>query len=142
MKKEAKWQTVLNGILRELRVKEKFYCYSELKQTEKEHLPFSKIEVHQYEGLQATEKEGMTWKWSDDDMREKPCDCANLPPLPSYIVIKFSDGFYFVRIAVIVKLREEGHIAITKEYAEKVAEKIIKTSKHKDAGREENTQEG
>lgn len=141
MKKEAKWQTVLGQYLRELRVKEKFFCYVELKQTEKEHLPFSKIEVHQYDGLQATEKEGLTWKFSDADMREKSCDCANFPPLPSYLVIKFTDGFYFVRIGEIVKLREEGHVAITKEYAEKVAEKIIITKPKTQDGKD-STQQG
>lgn len=139
MKKEAKWQTVLSGYMRELRLKEHFYCYYELKQTEKDHLPFSKIEIHQYDGLQATEAEGMSWKWSDDDMRQKPCDGANLPPLPSYLVVKFIDGFYFVRIEQIVKLREEGHLGITRQYAESVAEKIIRTISNKNDGPKEDS---
>ena len=85
IKKEAKWNTILNQYLRE----KKFYCFYELKQTELDYFPFSKIETVQYEGLQATEKNGLVWKLSDEDQREKPCDGMSIPPLPSYLVIKF-----------------------------------------------------
>ena len=93
MKKEAKWQTVWNQYVRE----KKLYGFFELKQTDLESFPFSKIETVQYEGLQATEKHGLVWKFSDTDMRPKPCDSVSIPPLPSYLVIKFKDGFYMIR---------------------------------------------
>lgn len=125
-KPEAKWQTTFNHYLKEKREKGEMYGYYELKQTQKNSLPFSKIEIHQYDGLQVTEKSGMTWKFSDDDGRLKPCDCANLPPLPSYIVIKFPDAYYIIRIKDIVKMREEGSISITLDKAKEVAEKIVK----------------
>lgn len=118
---EADWQTVWNQYLRE----KKYYGFFELKATQLKSLAFSKIEIGQYDGLQATEQSGLVWKLSDQDQRQKPCDTISAPPLPSYIVIKFSDAFYSIRIEEIVKLREAGGIAITWEQAKKVAEKIV-----------------
>jgi hypothetical protein len=122
IKKEAKWQTVWNQYVRE----KKLYGFFELKQTDTESFPFSKIETVQYDGLQATEKNGLVWKFSDTDMRPKPCDSVGIPPLPSYLVIKFPDAFYMIRFQKIVDLREEGNISITRSTSEKLAEKIIK----------------
>ncbi len=124
-KPEAKWQTLFNQYLREMQKKGEMYGFYELKQTMKDSLPFSKIEIHQYDGLQATEKSGLVWKFSDDDMRQKVCDCVSVPPLPSYIVIKFPDAYYVIRIRDIVLMRENGGISITLEQASKVAERII-----------------
>ena len=119
---EQKWQTLFNQYLREKRP----HGFYELKQTIKEFFPFSKIELVQYSGLQATEREGLVWKLSDQDQREKPCDTLCIPPLPSYIVIKFPDGFYCIRIGEIVKLRDSGAIGITLAQAREVAEKVIR----------------
>jgi hypothetical protein len=124
-KHEAKWQTILNQYFRE----KKFYCFFELKQTVKETFPFAKIEMVQYDGLQATEKNGLVWKWSDEISRPKPCDGASIPPLPSYLIIKFVDGFYFIRFSKIVEMRESGLISITRKQAEEYAERIIRISK-------------
>lgn len=121
-KNEAKWTTIFNQYLKE----KKMYGFFELKYTNLDYFPFSKIEIHQYDGLQATEKNGLIWKLSDQDMREKPCDTLSISPLPSYLVIKFEDGFYMIRIGEIVKMREDGEIAITKKRSEEIAEKIIK----------------
>ncbi len=129
-KPEAKWQTIWNQYIREMREKgTPIYGFFELKQTTKNSLPFSRIEIHQYDGLQATEKSGLAWKLSDEDRREKPCDSMSIPPLPSYIVIKFSDAYYMIRIKEIVKIREDGGVSITREQAEKVAERIVKLGK-------------
>lgn len=129
-KLEAKWQTIWNQYLREMKEKgTPIYGFFELKQTSKDSLPFSKIEIHQYDGLQATDKSGLIWKWSDDDMRQKPCDSASIPPLPSYVVIKFPDAYYMIRIGEIVKLREQGGISVTREQAEKIAERIVQLGK-------------
>lgn len=125
-KPEAKWQTIWNKYLREMRDKgTPIYGYFELKQTTKNSLPFSKIEIHQYDGLQATEKSGLIWKFSDEDSRQKPCDSQCTPPLSSYIVIKFIDAYYMIDIKKIVKLREEGGISITLEQASQISERII-----------------
>ena len=122
---EAKWQTIFNQYVREKQI----YGFFELKFTQKNSFPFSKIEIVQYDGLQATEKSGLVWKLSDEISRPKPCDSFSIPPLPSYVVIKFEDGFYMVRIGEIVKMRDSGLISITREQAERVAEKIIKINK-------------
>lgn len=122
MKREQKWNTLLNQYLRE----KKFHCFYELKATTTESFQFSKIEKVQWEGLQATEKYGLVWKLSDEISRPKPCDGFSIPPLPSYLIIKFKDGFYFVQFKEIIKLRDEGVISISKKVAEKISDKIIK----------------
>ena len=118
---EAKVQTEFNQYLRE----KKLRGFFELKYTDKDYFPFSKIEIHQYEGLQATEKEGLVWKLSDEDRRQKPCDALSIPPLPSYLVIRFKDGFYLIRINLIVHLREIGLLGISKEQSAKMAYLVI-----------------
>lgn len=133
-KYEAKYNTILNTYFRE----KKLHCYYELKATILDYFPFSKIEIHQYDGLQATEKSGLVWKFSDEDQRQKPCDGMSGPPLPSYLIIKFEDGFYMIRIGEIVKMRENGEIAITKGRAEQIAEKIIKLELKKQKNVEDN----
>ena len=132
-KNEARWTTVFNQYLRE----KKLYGFFELKHTVLEYLPFSKIETVQYDGLQATAKSGLVWKLSDQDMREKPCDTLSIPPLPSYVVIKFIDGFYLIDITDIVKMREDGEIAISRSKAEQIAKKIIKVELKKKKDYEE-----
>ncbi len=122
MKREQKWNTILNQYFRE----KEFYCYYELKQTDKETFPFSKIEKVQWDGLQATEKNGLVWKWSDEISRPKPCDGASIPPLPSYLIIKFKKEFCLIRFKEIVELRDKGVISINRSMAEKLSEKIIK----------------
>ena len=121
-KREARWNTIFNQYLRE----KKLLGYFELKQTDKDYFPFSKLEIHQYEGLLASEKEGFVWKLSDQDMREKPFDCLSTPPLPSYLVIKFPDGFYLIRIKDIKTLKNNNEMSITLDKARIIAEKIIK----------------
>ena len=123
MKYEQKWNTLLNQYLRE----KKFYCFYELKQTGNQNsFNFAKIEKVQWEGLQTTEKSGLVWKLSDEISRPKPCDGFSIPPLPSYLIIKFSDEFCFIRFDKIVNLRNQGAISIAKSKAEEIADKIIK----------------
>jgi hypothetical protein len=124
MKKyEAYYNTMLCNYFREKKV----YCYYELKQTgNQDTFNFAKIEKVQWDGLQATEKNGLVWKLSDEISRPKPCDGFSIPPLPSYLVIKFNNEFCLIRFGEIVKLRDEGVISITKKKAEEISEKIIK----------------
>ena len=122
MKREAKWNTILNQYFRE----KQFYCYYELKRTDKDTFQFSKIEKGQDEGLPALEKSGLVYKWSDEISRPKPCDGASLPPLPAYLIIKFKEEFCLIRYKEISKLRDEGIISITRSKALELSEKIIK----------------
>lgn len=118
---EAKNNTILNQYLREMRM----YCYYELKIAKGDRLQFSKIEVHQDESLPALAKEGLVWKFSDEDSRKKPCDGGCFPPLPSYLVIKFGDRFCFINYFHIVNLRNAGEKGISLEQALFLAEKVI-----------------
>jgi len=121
MRKEAKWNTILNQYLKE----KKFYCFYELKQTDKDSFPFSKIEKVQWDGLQATEKNGLVWKLSDEESRPKPCDGLSAPPLPSYLIIKFKEKFCLIRFNKILELRNEGVISVSRSKAEEISDKII-----------------
>ena len=125
MKKEAKWNTVLNQYFRE----KKFYCFFELKATDRETFPFSQIRKVQDEGLPALEKSGLVWKLSDEESRPKPCDGFSIPPLPSYLIIKFPGEFCLIRIEKIVSLKDKGVISISRSTAENLSEKIIKINK-------------
>jgi hypothetical protein len=122
MKREAKWNTLLNQYFRE----KKMYCFYELKQTNTETFQFAKIEKGQDEGLPALENNGLVWKFSDEISRPKPCDGASIPPLPSYLIIKFKDEFCLIRYEEIGKLRDKGIISIHRSKAEELSEKIIK----------------
>lgn len=122
MKKEAKHQIIFNQYLRESGL----HGFFELKQTATDSFAFAKIETNQWEGLEATEKHGLVWKLSDEDSRPKPCDCFNIPPLPSYLVIKYPDGFYIIRFNKIIDMRDQGCISVTRSTAEILAERIIK----------------
>jgi len=90
-----------------------------------ESFQFAKIEAGQDEGLPALEKSGLVVKFSDEISRQKPCDGVSIPPLPSYLVIKFKKEFCFIRYKEIEKLRNQGVISITKEKAKELSEKII-----------------
>lgn len=122
MKREAKQNTILNLYLRE----KKLYCCYELKQTLLDSFPFSKIEKVQWDGLQSTERNGLVWKLSDEESRPKPCDGLSIPPLPSYLIIKFKDEFCLIRFEKIVALRNEGIISVSRSRAEEISDKIIK----------------
>jgi hypothetical protein len=122
--KEALKNTTLNQYFRE----KQFYCYYELKDVgESGSFSFAKIRKVQWDGLQATERNGLVWKLSDEISRPKPCDGLSLPPLPSYLIIAFSQEFVLIRFNKIVDLRNEGAISISRSKAESIADKIIKT---------------
>lgn len=122
--KENKSNTVLNQYLREKR-KEGFYCYYELKVARGLYFNFKSIEKNQDEGLPATEEEGLVWKFSDEDSRKKPCDGGSFPPLPSYLVIKFGQTYYFIRYSYITKMRDAGEKSISEEECSALAEKVF-----------------
>jgi len=122
-KTEAKSQTLFNQYLRE----KKLHGFFELKVAKGGTFNFHDIEDHQYEGLQATEKNGLVWKLSDDDRRQKPCDTLSIPPLPSYLVIQFENVFYLIWVGIVIKMKEEGRISITRDECEQEAEIVIHT---------------
>lgn len=111
--RESSANTILNQYLRE----KKHYCYYELKVARGNTFQFSKIEDVQNESLPALSKEGLTWKFSDEDSRRKPCDGGCFPPLPSYLVIKFGEHYCFIEYGNIVRMKEAGNKSITKDEA-------------------------
>lgn len=124
MPKEASSNTLLNQYLREQRI----YCYYELKVAGGNTFPFSKIEEHQDEALPALAKEGLVWKLSDEDSRKKPCDGFCAPPLPSYLIIRFTgpgDAFYFIPYEEIQQMRREGKRSITRTEAGELSTKLV-----------------
>lgn len=118
---ESKNNTLLNQYLREARM----YCYYELKVAKGLTFPFSRIEENQHEGLQALAESGLVWKLSDEDSRKKPCDGLCTPPLPTYLVIRFGDKFYFIKYEEIVKMRADGQKSINEEEAAGFSTKVI-----------------
>jgi len=121
MVRERNRQIILNQYLRESKMR----GYFELKIAKGNTFNFSDMEENQYEGLQATEHDGLVWKLSDDDRRKKPCDTLSIPEMPSYLVIQFARIVYFIRIMEIVKLREAGEVSISQEKCKEVAEKVL-----------------
>lgn len=122
--KEAGSNTVLNQYLRE----KKHYCYYELKVARGGTFNFSRIEDVQNESLPALANEGLTWKFSDEDSRRKPCDGGCFPPLPSYLVIKFGGSYCFISYDLIQQLRENGAKSISEFMAKQMATLVVHTS--------------
>lgn len=121
--KENKVQVQFNAYLR----KRRMYGFFELKVAKGNTFNFSNIEDNQYKGLQATEREGLVWKLSDEDRRKKPCDTLCIPPLPSYLVIQFKQDLYLIRFDHIVKLRESGEVSISLKTCREICTKVIHT---------------
>jgi len=122
MKLEAKWQTVFNSYVRE----KKLYGYFELKQTKKDSIPFNSVEDHQIEGLLAAKSNGFVWKLSDADMRTKPFDSFNTMPAPSFVVIKFPDGFYIIPVDRFVLEKEiSERESLTVDRAKELSYKVV-----------------
>lgn len=95
MKREAKHQITFGHWGRITDIKGAF----ELKQTTGDSIPFtSKFEEHQLDSLEAIEEAGLRWKFSDADVRKKPCDYISTDPMPAWIVAVFSKYRYFTVI--------------------------------------------
>lgn len=118
-KREAKWNTLLNQFLRE----KKLHCYFELKQTTADSISFSAVKEHQINGLLAAQKNGLVWKYSDEDQREKPFDGASTPPLVSYVVIKYPPCFLFIPISwfILEKKNSDKRKSLTLERAYEIS---------------------
>lgn len=122
--RETSAATLIGQYLREAR-KEGFYCYWELKVAKGKSFPFSKIEEGQKAGLPALEREGLVWKYSDEDSRIKPCDGASTPPLPTYLIIKFGQRYLFVPQGHIALMILAGEKSISEAEAEIACERVL-----------------
>lgn len=125
-KREAKWQTIISQYMMEKR-KECFYCNYELKQTTTDIFHFSKVPQHQIDSLLAGEREGLHWKYSDQDQRRKPFDGSSNPPLPGYIIIKFPTMFVFISVRMFGDMKRDGFKSISVAMAKGISSRVIHT---------------
>lgn len=71
----------------------------ELKQTTGSSLPFSNVQEHQADALQAVKsKHGLLYKAPDDSRGVKPFDLFYLRQEPAFVVIKYPDAFHLIDI--------------------------------------------
>lgn len=120
-KHEASFQTIFGRYLKAR--KRKIHGHFELKQTRTDSIPFSCVKEHQENGLYAAQRESFFWKHSDQDERQKPFDCSYVPPLTTYVVIKYalSRKFYIITYTWFLKEKEESkRKSLTEERAKKI----------------------
>ena len=110
-----------------------FYGNFELKQSQTDTIPWQRwskgSDAHQLEELVSAEQVGYYWKHSDIDPRQKPFDCANHKPSPSFLVIWWNLHKKFTVIRIGDFLAEKIHsteksLSYTK--ACEIAERIVK----------------
>ena len=121
MKHEARVTTIWNKYCRVSKTRGAF----ELKYTSSDKFYLSHFEEHQLSSLIAIANNGLVWKLSDADTREKPADVLSIPPLESYVVICFKNTFYMIDTEDILTLVESGVKSISKQEAEELSVKVI-----------------
>jgi hypothetical protein len=119
--KEAKFQTVFNQYLRQTKMQGHF----ELKQAIGNSLPYSKFEPHQIEALKAAQEGHFVWKYSDQDQRQKPFDCSSIPPLPSYVVVRFGNVFYIIPVDSVIGEQGSGKKSLKRADAFRLCVKAV-----------------
>lgn len=124
-RREASFQTLFNKYLRVKRL----YGNFELKQTKGVSISFSCLEEHQIAGLLAGEREGLVWKYSDQDQRQKPFDCSSNPPLPGFVVVRFSTHFYVIPIrAFLDEMVNRARKSLTQQRARDICLHAVRLS--------------
>lgn len=121
MKREAK---ITPEIEKYIRLK-CIYGLIEVKQTRARTLNFSSFESHQLTNLIAAIDDGVIHKLSDADPRLKPGDIISLPPIMSWVVIKFPSATYFIQTYHIQKLMRERAKGISEEIAKRISTYIL-----------------
>lgn len=86
----------------------KIYGMVEVKYAKGDTFYFSSFENQQVGSLIAGEMSGLVWKLSDADPRLKPCDIISLPPIDSYVAIKFLKSVIFLRTPFIKRTINMG----------------------------------
>jgi len=120
-KNEARTTTIWNKYCRSAGT----LGYFELKYTATETFNLSNFEPHQIESLQAMQENGLVWKLSDSDMREKPCDVLCTPPMPSYVVITYKTVFCMIPVNLVDLLIQQGQKSIGISEAREISTKVV-----------------
>lgn len=91
----------------------KIFGYFEIKQTTTDTFSLSSFEPHQIAGLLAASENGIVHKISDADPRLKICDVVSIPPMASYVVIRYPKNVFFIHPAVINHLLRFGQKSLS-----------------------------
>jgi len=120
--REAHKTTVLNKALQTMNI----YGYIEYKQTKTSTFNLSNFEPHQLPSLEACQSNGLVWKISDADPRQKPCDTLSLPPgMTSWIGIIYDDCCCFLYLDRVLDYKLHNK-SITKDKAKELATYVVK----------------
>lgn len=117
MKREAKVTPEITAYIKLKRI----YGNIEVKQTTTNRFNLSNFEEQQVASLLASELSGLVWKHSDADPRLKPCDISSMPPIPSYIVIKYPKSIFFIWTYHIHQYIINGVKSLTSEEARELS---------------------
>lgn len=118
MRREAAFQTKFNEWLRG---SYKGTGAFELKETDGP-LPFIRVEAHQKNSLSAAKHGILAYKIPDDSRSFKPFDCFSLSGVPSYIVVKYRRGdFYLIDVDTFI---EEDRRSVRRSLTESRAAEI------------------
>lgn len=102
----------------------------ELKQTTGKSIPFSDVQPHQIEALEAANsKHGILYKAPDDSRGIKPFDYFYLREAPAWVVIKFPDAFHIISIGnFIMEKKKSDRKSLTSARAREISTKSVSVS--------------
>ncbi len=108
----------------------------ELKQTTGKSIPFSDVQDHQIEALEAANsKHGILYKAPDDSRGVKPFDYFYLRNAPAWVVLKFPDAFHIISIGTFMQEKEaelkkpKGRKSITSVRSKEISVVTVSTRK-------------
>lgn len=127
IKREASFQSIFNRWLRRefLQGRSGGWAF-ELKQTQRDYLPFSAVEEHQLDALLAASHGGLVHKISDETRGYKPFDCFALAGAEAFVVIRYPDFFCLIEVN---EFEEEKLVSkrksLTSERAKEIACEVV-----------------
>ncbi len=102
-------------------------CAIEVKQTRTNRLPFSDVQEHQIDALQAASTYmGLLYKAPDDSRGVKPFDFFYMKNAGAWVVIKYPGQFSVIsKDAFLAEKKRSEEKSLTKERAEAIAWKTV-----------------
>lgn len=104
MKNEA---NVTPTIIKYMQLKGIYGCYEIKSMQRQDSFVLSKFEPQQLESLRSAAHSGLNWKISDADPRLKPCDGIAIPPMRSWVILKFTGSVLFIDSQHFVYLNDQ-----------------------------------
>lgn len=122
MKREANFQITFNHWLKNVYKRTGAF---ELKQTKTDSIPFSSVEVHQIQALQAVRHSTFVFKIPDAGY-QNPYDCYCMTEQPAYVVIKYPESFCLITIDQFVLESEQSkRRSLTSKRAREIAFLVV-----------------